>query len=393
MSYYNGKKIITYVSHGGGGASTADAVSYDNTKSGLDAENLQDAVDKVNDAKVDKNTTVNGKKLSSNITLNAGDVEALSNSTLYGNSLELNIDNSTFVITAQLKDQKGNNLGTAQTIDLPLESVVVNGVYDGIGNIILTLKNGNQILISVGDLINGLASEKSVTDIQTNITIIANGNGGFAAGGTAGSKASTTSGGAIGYVARSTTGGAIGYDANADTGGAIGNGTRSTNGGGAVGDTAKVTNGGGSIGNNANADTGGAVGKQAYSTSGGAVGEKSVSTSGGGAIGEGALSGKGFAGGYRARTGTVDDENNPSEAFTEYDAIQLGTGTNENEKTLQIYDDNIYNAKTHTLTVQHILLNGEALEAKIPTIVTLTQAEYDALPTKDENTYYFIKEE
>ena len=29
---------------------------------------------------------------------------------------------------------------------------------------------------------------------------------------------------------------------------------------------------------------------------------------------------------------------------------------------------------------------------QLPKLVTLTQSEYDALTTKDENTYYFIKE-
>lgn len=32
---------------GGGGASTADAVSYDNSKSGLQSTNVQDAIDEV----------------------------------------------------------------------------------------------------------------------------------------------------------------------------------------------------------------------------------------------------------------------------------------------------------------------------------------------------------
>lgn len=34
-----------------------------------------------------------------------------------------------------------------------------------------------------------------------------------------------------------------------------------------------------------------------------------------------------------------------------------------------------------------------ALTSDIPILVTLTQAEYNALATKDANTYYFIKEE
>ena len=93
----------------------------------------------------------------------ASDVSALPDSTKYGASLSLTINSSTFVVTAQLKDQDGNNLGSAQTIDLPLESVVVNGSYDSTNKkIILTLENGNTIDIPVGDLVAGLQSEITV---------------------------------------------------------------------------------------------------------------------------------------------------------------------------------------------------------------------------------------
>lgn len=90
----------------------------------------------------------------------ASDVSALPASTKYGASLSLSINSSTYVITAQLKDQNNNNLGSAQTIDLPLESVVVNGSYDdATKKIILTLQNGNTIEFSVADLVNGLQTE------------------------------------------------------------------------------------------------------------------------------------------------------------------------------------------------------------------------------------------
>lgn len=75
----------------------------------------------------------------------------------YGASFELSINSSTYVITATLKDQNGNTLGTPQTIDLPLESVVVNGSYDDTTKkIILTLQNGNTVEFSVADLVDGL---------------------------------------------------------------------------------------------------------------------------------------------------------------------------------------------------------------------------------------------
>ena len=85
-------------------------------------------------------------------------------STKYGKSLSMVID-SDFVVTAQLKDQDGNNLGTAQTIDLPLESVVVGGSYnDTTKKVVLTLQNGNTVEFSVADLVAGLQSQLSATN-------------------------------------------------------------------------------------------------------------------------------------------------------------------------------------------------------------------------------------
>ncbi len=89
----------------------------------------------------------------------AADVSALPDSTLYGASINLSIDIATFIVTVVLKDQNGNNLGQPQTIDLPLESVVVNGSYnDTTKKIVLTLQNGNTVEFSVADLVDGLES-------------------------------------------------------------------------------------------------------------------------------------------------------------------------------------------------------------------------------------------
>ena len=90
----------------------------------------------------------------------ASDVSALPDTTKYGASLSLSIDDTTYIVTATLKDQSGNTLGTAQTIDLPLESVVVSGRYDSVNKkVILTLKDGSEIDFSVADLISGLQTE------------------------------------------------------------------------------------------------------------------------------------------------------------------------------------------------------------------------------------------
>lgn len=99
------------------------------------------------------------------ITLTVSDIGALSSSIKYGTSLDLSIDSTTYVVTAQLKDQDGNNLGVAQTIDLPLESVVVSGSYDSTTKkVILTLKDGSTVDFSIADLVSGLQTEITSTN-------------------------------------------------------------------------------------------------------------------------------------------------------------------------------------------------------------------------------------
>lgn len=88
----------------------------------------------------------------------------------YGASFELSINSSTYVLTATLKDQNGNTLGTPQTVDLPLETMIVSGSYDDTTKkIVLTLQNGNTVEFSVADLVSGL--ETSTHAAQTYQTI------------------------------------------------------------------------------------------------------------------------------------------------------------------------------------------------------------------------------
>lgn len=90
----------------------------------------------------------------------------------YAHGLKLDIDNSTFVITATLIDGEGNTL-SSEKIDLPLESVVVDGEFNAQNDTIeLTLQNGNTIDIPVGDLIDGLASQTEVDNIVNGSTTV-----------------------------------------------------------------------------------------------------------------------------------------------------------------------------------------------------------------------------
>lgn len=84
---------------------------------------------------------------------------------LFGSSLVAEIDSNTYVVTLTLKDQEGNILGEPQSLDLPLESVVVGGRYDNTTKkVILTLQNGNTVEFSVANLVDGLQSELSSTN-------------------------------------------------------------------------------------------------------------------------------------------------------------------------------------------------------------------------------------
>ena len=98
-------------------------------------------------------------------TISASDAHSLPDSTKYGATIVVSLNTTDYKITTTLKDQDGNTLGIPQVVDLPIESVVVNGVYDSVNKkIVLTLQNGTTIDIPVGDLISGLQTEITVSN-------------------------------------------------------------------------------------------------------------------------------------------------------------------------------------------------------------------------------------
>ena len=90
------------------------------------------------------------------------DVNNLTNYTLKTNTgslIDLEINDTTYVVTLKLKNQDGTII-SIDTIDLPLESVVVSGRYDNTTKkVILTLENGSEVDFSVADLVAGLQTE------------------------------------------------------------------------------------------------------------------------------------------------------------------------------------------------------------------------------------------
>ena len=87
-------------------------------------------------------------------------IEGGGSSTDYATDINFSMDSGTFVITAQLKNKDGDPLGTAKTVDIPLEATVVGGSYDAqTKSLILTLVSGQTVTIPIGDIISGLQAE------------------------------------------------------------------------------------------------------------------------------------------------------------------------------------------------------------------------------------------
>ena len=87
-------------------------------------------------------------------------IEGGGSSTDYATDINFSMDSGTFVITAQLKNKDGDPLGTAKTVDIPLEATVVGGSYDAqTKSLILTLVSGQTITIPIGDIISGLQAK------------------------------------------------------------------------------------------------------------------------------------------------------------------------------------------------------------------------------------------
>lgn len=88
-----------------------------------------------------------------------------------GATVLFSLDTTTYVLTLQLKNKAGIIVSTT-TVDLPIESVVVNGRYDSTNKLlILVLQNGTEISIPVSDLVSGLEdTANKVTSLSASST-------------------------------------------------------------------------------------------------------------------------------------------------------------------------------------------------------------------------------
>ena len=80
-------------------------------------------------------------------------------------SLSLSLDSTNYKITLSGTKVDGTSFTVSDVIDLPLESVVVNGSYNNTTKkVVLTLQSGSTVEFSVADLVSGLQSEITSTN-------------------------------------------------------------------------------------------------------------------------------------------------------------------------------------------------------------------------------------
>ncbi len=93
-------------------------------------------------------------------------VSQKANITESGRYIDLELNTSTYVLTAKLKDKNNNLISTSTQIDLPLETMIVDAEYDSTNKaIILTLQNGNTLSVPIGDIISGLVTEDDLEKV------------------------------------------------------------------------------------------------------------------------------------------------------------------------------------------------------------------------------------
>ena len=141
------------------GRVSAEAIRVSNENARIAAEEAREAV--INSL---ADVATSGK--SSDLINDAGFIDKSVNDLTYytlatdtGSSIDLSINSTTYVVTLTLKNAAGTTI-SSDTIDLPLESVVVGGSYDSTNKkVVLTLQSGSTIEFSVADLVAGLQSE------------------------------------------------------------------------------------------------------------------------------------------------------------------------------------------------------------------------------------------
>lgn len=138
---------------------TDNNYSNDDKSKLAELENYDDTEVKedINDLKLNKADKNEIPDVSQFITKEVDNLTNYELKTNTGTNIQLTIDSSNYLMTLKLLNSDGQVLST-QTIDFPIESMVVNANYSD-GTLTLTLQNGQTLDVDISSIISGLVPE------------------------------------------------------------------------------------------------------------------------------------------------------------------------------------------------------------------------------------------
>ena len=146
----------------------ADLDSLETTLSGQIEANKEEATDAIaaEQSRAEKQEQANAASIAAETSRAQGVEEELSSAidaveAKVPANVNMTLDSSTYKLTIQLVDSASKTIGTAKTVDLPIESLVVGGSYDADSKqVVLELQSGKTLAFSVADLVSGLATNE-----------------------------------------------------------------------------------------------------------------------------------------------------------------------------------------------------------------------------------------
>ena len=127
-----------------------EQITQNNRLSSLESDNTE------NKANIQENAN-NINQLSRRVQTNETNIASLQLES--GNTLELSLNNTTYELTATLKNKAGTILSTSK-VDFPVEQLVISVTYDSAKKeLVITLKNGQITRVPIGSIINGLVNQ------------------------------------------------------------------------------------------------------------------------------------------------------------------------------------------------------------------------------------------
>ena len=150
----------------------SDPVFSASAAAGIQASDITNWNSKTSNTGTITGITMNGASKGTSGVVNLGtvltehqDISGKADKSAAIGSLSLSLDSTNYKITLSGTKVDGTSFTVSNVIDLPLESVVVNGSYNNTTKkVVLTLQNGNTVDFSVADLVSGLQSEITSTN-------------------------------------------------------------------------------------------------------------------------------------------------------------------------------------------------------------------------------------